>query len=129
MWPFRRRQSPLGPRGEQFAARHLKRQGLKILARNYRCPVGEIDLILLDRSTRKSGAETLVFVEVKTRTSDHYTDPESAVNTEKKRRVRKIANYYVSHHDAQDYTLRFDTVAVICPDNAPPTIRHTPDAF
>jgi putative endonuclease len=129
MWPFRRKPLPLGQRGEQLAARHLRRQGLKILARNYRCPVGEIDLILLDRSTRKLGAATIVFVEVKARTSDHYTDPEAAVNAEKKRRLRKIANYYVGKHNAQDYTLRFDIVAVICPDGETPTIRHTPEAF
>ena len=129
MWPFRRSQPPLGQRGERLAARHLKRQGLKILARNYRCPVGEIDLILLDRSTRRFGAETIVFVEVKARSSDYYTDPEAAVNAEKRRRLHKIANYYVAHHNAQDYTLRFDIVAVICPDGEKPTVRHTPEAF
>ena len=91
--------------------------------------MGEIDLILLDRSTRKSGAETIVFVEVKARSSDHYTDPEAAVNAEKKRRLHKIANYYVAHHNAQDYALRFDIVAVICPDGEKPTVRHTPEAF
>jgi len=129
MWPFRRKRQPLGRRGERLAARHLKRQGLKILAENYRCPVGEIDLILLDRSTRSSGAETIVFVEVKTRTSDHYTDPEAAVNADKQRRIRKVASYYVSRHDAQDYNLRFDIVAVVCPDGEKPTIRHTTEAF
>ena len=62
MWPFRRRGNlPLGARGERLAKRFLKRRGLKILATNYRCPAGEADLIVLDRSTRKDfGAATVV---------------------------------------------------------------------
>ncbi|MHC4985823.1 MAG: YraN family protein [Planctomycetota bacterium] len=128
MWPFGRPSPSLGQRGERLAARHLKRQGLKILARNYRCPVGEADLIALDRSTKRLGAETIVFVEVKSRSSDKYTDPESAVNADKKRRLHKVANYYVQRHDAHEHNVRFDIVAVLFSGDKP-VVRHTPDAF
>ena len=86
MWPLGRwrrtgSSGELGRRGEKLAAKALKRAGMKILARNYRCPAGEADLIALDRSTRRqSGAETIVFAEVKTRSSDTYTDPELFLN-------------------------------------------------
>jgi len=118
----------LGQRGERLAAKHLKRQGLKILARNYRCPVGEVDLIALARSTQRQGAEALVFVEVKSRSSDEYTDPESAVNADKKRRLHKVAKYYLQRHDAHEYNVRFDIVAVLFSGDKP-VVRHTPDAF
>ena len=128
MWPFGRPLPSLGQRGERLAAKHLQRQGLKILARNYRCPVGEADLIALDRSTKRLGAETIVFVEVKSRSSDKYTDPESAVNADKRRRLRRVAAHYVQRRDAHEYNLRFDIVAVIFSGDTP-TVRHTPDAF
>ncbi len=128
MWPFGRRDVPLGQRGEALAARHLKRQGLKILARNYRCPIGEVDLIALDRFTRDGGAETLIFAEVKTRTSDRYTDPQSAVTPDKQRRIRKVAEYYVQRRDAADMNIRFDVIAIVIRDDQT-TIDHIPEAF
>lgn len=128
MWPFGRSNESLGPRGEKLAAKHLKRQGLRILARNYRCPVGEVDLIALDRSIRSTGAETLVFVEVKTRSSDRHIDPESAVNADKQRRLRNVAKYYIQRRRAGAYNLRFDVVAVIVSGDEP-VIRHTSNAF
>ena len=139
MWPFRRNPSregrrppagQLGPRGEALAAKLLKKSGLKILARNYRCPVGEVDLIALDRATRKTqGAETIVFVEVKTRTSDRYTDPHAAVNAEKRRRLRRVAEYYLRARKAEDYNARFDVVSVLLKDGQEPKIEHIPEAF
>ena len=131
MWPFRPgRRKTLGSRGEALARRTLKRKGLKLLAENYRCPGGEIDLIFLDTSTRRrNGAETLVFVEVKTRTSDKYTSPESAVNSEKQRRIRRAADYYIAHRRAEDYNVRNDIVSIVIPDGAKPRIEHIPDAF
>ena len=131
MWPFGRPgKLPLGQRGERLARRHLRRKGLKILARNYRCPAGEADLIALDPSTRRSlGAETIAFVEVKTRSSDCNTDPEAAVNADKRRRMRKVAQYYLANHDAEGYNVRFDVVAIVATDGEKPEIRHIPDAF
>ena len=132
MWPFGRRDpTPLGPRGEKLARRMLRRVGMKILAANYRCPAGEADLIALDRSTRRQfGAETLVFVEVKTRSSDRYTDPASAVDADKQRHLEKIADHYLATHDAADLNVRFDIVSIVIPpDGTAPRIRHIPDAF
>jgi len=131
MWPFGAPdKSGLGQRGEKAARRFLRRTGLKILARNYRCPVGEIDLIALDTSTRsRLGAETIAFVEVKTRSSDDYTDPASAVDAEKRRRLKKVADYYVNTHDADDLNVRFDIVSIVAREDQKPQVRYIPDAF
>lgn len=136
MWPFRRggkagrREQPLGRRGEKLTARHLRRMGWKILARNYRCPAGEADIIALDSSTRADcDAETIVFVEVKARTSDRHVAPESAVGPRKRRQLARVAEYYLAHHPAEDYAVRFDVVAVIAAADGRPEIRHTVDAF
>ena len=128
-WPFGRRKPP-GQQGEALACRFLRRNGLKVLARNYRCPRGEIDLIALDRSTRKAlGAETIVFVEVKTRTAEAGTAPEAAVDARKRRQIAAAAEYYLARHDTAGYRVRYDIVAVVLSPGRPPEIRHSPDAF
>jgi len=132
MWPFGRSRQDLdlGRRGEQLARRFLKHKGLRPLAENYRCPAGEADLIALDRTTGRSlGAETLVFVEVKTRVSDRHTGPESAVNADKKRRLKKVANYYLAQRDTEGFLVRFDIVAIVIAPGREPRIRHIEDAF
>ena len=139
MWLLgRRRRSgsgDLGRYGEKLAAKALKRDGMKILARNYRCPAGEVDLIALDRSTRReTGAETIVFVEVKTRTSDKYVDPEFAVDREKQRRLESAAQYYAARRDTEDYCIRFDIIAIVAADGGDggdekPSLKHIKDAF
>ena len=131
MWPFGAPDKPgLGRRGEKAARKFLRRAGLKILARNYRCPVGEVDLIALDASTRsRPGAETIAFVEVKTRSSDRHVEPESAVDAAKRRRLRKVAGYYLATHDAAEFDVRFDVVAVVARPGEKPQVRHIPDAF
>lgn len=119
-----------GRSGEALAARFLKRRGIKILARNYRCPAGEIDLIALDKSTRKAtGAWTLCFVEVKTRRTDRYTDPSAAVNREKQRRIRRVARHYLSTRPTDGYNVRYDIVSIVWPDKGRPRIEYQPDAF
>jgi putative endonuclease len=119
LWPFRhfgKGGTPPDPgrAGETLAARFLKRRGMKILARNYRCPAGEADLIVLDRKTRKADqAETICFVEVKTRRTDQYTTPASAVDADKQRRLVHVARYYLVHHPAEGYNVRFDVLCVV----------------
>lgn len=141
MWPLRPtrdkstgKQSPvftrsvrLGPYGEKLAARHLKRAGLKILARNYRCPAGEADIIALEKTTAPD--ETIVFVEVKTRSCDKYTVPESAVDFAKQQKLRGIAEYYLATHKTGSRAVRFDVVSLVIPLGGEPSIRHIPDAF
>jgi len=131
VWPFgRRRREPVGRHGETLARRFLRHRGLRILAANYRCGAGEIDLIALDRSARRErGAETLVFVEVKTRRRDRYVAPAAAVDTAKQRRIRRAAEHYLARHDVDDLAVRFDVVSIVLPDGEPPRIEYLPDAF
>ncbi len=120
----------LGNRGETFACRCLKKAGMKILARNYRCPGGEIDIIALDPSTRRtSQAETIVFVEVKTRAAETPAGPQSAIDAHKRNQVAQAARYYLRHYPAKGYLTRYDVVAVIAPPGQKPTVRHIPNAF
>lgn len=111
----------LGDRGENLAARFLRDRGYKILMRNYRCPLGEIDIIARD-------GDTLVFVEVKSR-SDENPAPEEQVNQAKQHQITKAAKSYLSRYGTPKPPARFDVVAVIWPEGRDPIIRHTPGAF
>jgi len=111
----------LGPRGENLAARHLRSAGYRIIVRNFRCEVGEIDIIARD-------GRTLVFVEVKTRVDDNPT-PETQVNSIKQHQLTKAARYYLTRYGTPQPPCRFDVVAIVWPPHKPPTIRHTPAAF
>jgi putative endonuclease len=123
-----RQRDTLGDRGENVAARYLRNQGYRILTRNFRCPLGEIDIVARD-------GRTLVFCEVKTRTYDKADDPgvgvapEDQVNPVKQHQVCKAAKYYLSRYGTVPPPARFDVVAVVWPNNADPLIRHTPHAF
>lgn len=120
----------LGRRGERLARRHLRRSGMRILAVNYRCPAGEADLIALDPTTRREfGAESIVFVEVKTRSCDRFTDPESAVDATKQKRLRRVAQTYLSSRDTDAYAVRFDVVAIVFHPDGEPEVRHIRQAF
>lgn len=112
---------PLGGRGEMLAARYLRNKGYKIITRNFRCGMGEIDIVARD-------GKTLVFVEVKTRSEDSPT-PEAQVNAQKQHQITKIARYYLSRYGQPQPPARFDVVAVIWPENGDAVIRHTPGAF
>lgn len=112
----------MGRRGERAAARYLKRRRHKILARNYRCHVGEIDLI-------SANADTIVFVEVRTRSSDDAPDPQDFIRPGKWRQVERAARYFLMQHPAVDCACRFDFVAVAWPPKGPPTIEHFEDAY
>ena len=78
----------LGAAGEKAAAKALKGNGYRIVARNYRCAMGEIDLIAVD-------SDTIVFVEVKTRSDDSAADPENNVTYQKQRRLSRAARCYL----------------------------------
>jgi putative endonuclease len=111
----------LGDRGENVAARYLRNHGFKIIVRNFRCELGEIDIIARD-------GKTLVFVEVKTRAYDDPT-PEEQVNPAKQQAITRVAKLYLSRYGIPQPPARFDVVAIVWPNNQPPIIRHTPDAF
>lgn len=92
---------------ENLVAEYLKTQGYEILEKNYRCRIGEIDLIA------KEG-ETLVFVEVKYRRNDKMGDPKEAVNRKKQKKISMIASYYLMRECSRmDISCRFDVAAVL----------------
>lgn len=112
----------LGARGERAAARHLRRQGLRIIARNVETPFGEIDLIARE-------GDRLVFVEVKTRARGA---PAEAVNHEKRGRITRAALAFARRHGLIEAGVgwRFDIVAIVWPDaRGRPIIDHERDAF
>ncbi len=129
IWPFKKRDLSFGQQGEEIAARYLTYHGLKILARNYRCPHGEIDIIAFDEDTRSHfGTNAIVFVEVKTRRSDAYTSPASAVDENKQRRIKKIAAYYLTHRRAGEMDVRFDIISIVV-GKGKPRVQHITGAF
>ena len=99
-----------GRRAEELALRFLKRQGLKPVARNYRCRAGEIDLVM-------TKAGTVVFVEVRSRTSRAFVSPKETVDWRKQRRLAKVAAWFLrSRRDLAGARVRFDVVSVTNPD-------------
>jgi putative endonuclease len=111
-----------GKLGEKAAKKHLRRVGLKFLAANFRSPRGEIDLVFRDR-------DCLVFVEVKTRSSEDWTRPAAAVNADRRRRLSRAALDYVRLLHNPSVKIRFDIVEVLLRDGAVREIRHLPNTF
>jgi putative endonuclease len=111
-----------GELGERAAKRHLKRQGLKFLVANFRSPRGEIDLIFRDE-------DCLVFVEVKTRSSEEWTRPAAAVNAERRRRLTRAALDYLRLLQNPPVKLRFDIVEVLLQGSTVGEVRHLPNTF
>lgn len=114
--------SILGRRGERLAARFLRKNRHKILARNFRCTAGEIDLVTLH-------GDTIVFVEVKTRSSADLQDILETAGAEKWLRVERAARAFLLRMRNQQYSFRFDFVAVMWPQSGKPTIEHIEDAY
>ena len=113
----------LGRRGEKLAARYLRRQGFKVLYRNFRGRQGgEIDLVCRDR-------DVLVFVEVKTRTREDFGRPLDAVNRAKQRRISLGGLAWLRLLGDPDILFRFDVVEVVIDENGAPRIELVRDAF
>lgn len=113
---------PLGPRGENAAAKHLRGLGYRILTRNFRTDLGEIDIIARD-------GRTLVFVEVKTRVSDDDVPPEQQVDAHKQQQVVRVAKLFLGRYGTPQPEYRFDIVAIVWPTGRQPQIRHLTSAF
>jgi putative endonuclease len=109
----------LGAYGEELAARHLARQGMVVLDRNWRCELGEIDLVLRDGST-------LVVCEVKTRSSTAFGTPHEAVTERKVARMRALAARWLQAHNVRPLDVRLDMVCVLRPRRGPVEIDHVP---
>jgi putative endonuclease len=111
-----------GAQGERAARAHLKRKGLKYLTANYRSAHGEIDLVFRQ-------GEVLVFVEVKTRSSEDWQRPAAAVDHEKRRKISRTALEYLNELGRPAIKFQFDIVEVLLEDGVVREIRHWPHAF
>ena len=111
-----------GELGERAARRYLQKRGLKFLTSNFRSARGEIDLVFRDRVC-------LVFVEVKTRSSEDWTRPAAAVNARKRRLLTRTALDYLRLLRNPPVKLRFDIVEVLLEDGAVREVRHLPNSF
>jgi putative endonuclease len=104
----RREKKELGKKGEEKALRFLKKKGYRIIDQNYVCKMGEMDIIAKEK-------DTLVFVEVKTRTSTAFGLPQLAVTPFKQRQLSKVALYFLKEKKLEDIKARFDVVAILLP--------------
>ena len=111
-----------GEMGERAAKKYLQGQGMKFLAANFRSARGEIDLIFRD-------GDCLVFVEVKTRSSEDWVRPAAAVNAERRRRLSQCALDYLRRLNNPPVNIRFDIVEVLLNDGEMRDIRHLPNTF
>lgn len=107
----------VGAYGEALAARHLTARGLVVLDRNWRCELGEIDLVLRD-------GEVLVVCEVKTRRSAEGGVPHEAVDEAKVERMRRLAQRWADAHGVRPDDVRLDLVAVLRPRRGPALVDH-----
>jgi putative endonuclease len=118
-----RSKDELGRYGEELAAEHLVREGLVVLDRNWRCREGELDVVARDRDG------TVVFVEVKTRSSTVFGEPAEAVGPVKARRIRVLAARWLVEHPSGGAPLRFDVVSVLRRRGHAPVLQHLRQAF
>ncbi|GAB3451863.1 YraN family protein [Streptomonospora sediminis] len=107
----------LGARGEDIAAAYLERSGLRILARNWRCPEGEIDIVACE-------GPTIVVAEVKTRTGLRFGSPLEAVTDPKRRRLRRLARRWAAAHGGAGRPARVDAVCVLVLARDRVFVRH-----
>ena len=137
-----------GKIGERAAKKHLQRQGMKFLTGNFRSERGEIDLVFRDNAgpfsgrgilpkqwklrclkLRRNDTDCLVFVEVKTRSSEEWVRPAAAVNAERRRRLTRAALDYLRLLKNPPVKLRFDIVEVLLRDGEVREVRHLPNTF
>ena len=121
-----RNSSRVGQIGEELAAHFLRKNGFRLVAANFKTPIGrnrldaqvtgEIDLIALD-------ADVLCFVEVKTRSSDDFASPLAAVDLRKQRQIIRTARMYRKIFRLHHIKIRYDVISIVLPENARPTIE------
>ncbi len=107
----------LGQFGESIAKKYLKQKGYKFIDSNYRSRGGEIDLIC------KTG-ETLIFVEVKTRSNIAFGYPEEAITKQKRQHLFKAAEKFLLSRPQKSSNMRFDAISIIVKNNRPAEIKH-----
>jgi putative endonuclease len=100
----------MGKLGEDLAVAYLQKAGYRILAQNYRCLYGEVDIIALD-------GDVIVFIEVKSRKSERFGQPQEAVGLEKQKKLSRISLHYLQQKRLENRNARFDVMAVkLLPD-------------
>ena len=112
-----RAKDAVGAYGERVAERHLVDLGMHILDRNWRCELGELDLVARD-------GDVLVFCEVKTRSSLIFGAPLEAVTEAKARRLRRLAARWLDQHTERAPSIRFDVVGVLRQPRGPAAVEH-----
>ena len=117
--PFR---SSLGDRGETAARGFLKDHGYEILEKNYKCKLGEIDVI-----ARRRGR--LAFIEIKTRTNTQFGLPQEAVDLRKQVKIFEVAQWYLKEKKIEKTPVAVDVVAVLWGEKKAPEMRLITDAF
>jgi len=128
MFAFTRRRllsdrTALAKWGEKRALKFLKKLGFTTLARNYLCKTGELDLVM----TEPDG--TIVFVEVKTRSSRDIAEPEDSITASKKHRLSGAAQYFLKTQKIENRPCRFDVVAITLDQTGRETVKHYKNAF
>ncbi len=112
-----------GNRSERAAAKFLRRQGYRIVARNYSCPQGELDLVVVD-------GHCIVFVEVRSTSTDDLTKTAASVDRAKQRRLTNLALHFLQQHRLLNHPARFDVLILSWPaDRKEPAISHHRNAF
>lgn len=112
----------LGKAGENWAACSLEKKGYRVLEKNYRCQLGEIDLVL-EKDRR------IIFAEVKTRSSLEKGHPKEAVDERKRMQMGKTAAWYLKNHQMADASVRFDVVSVLLDRRGGYEIEHVENAL
>lgn len=107
----------VGRYGESVAVRHLMGQGYAVLARNWRCDIGEVDIVARD-------GDCLVICEVKTRRSDRFGAPAEAVTRTKLERLRRLAGRWLAESGQHPAAVRIDVVAVVPQRRGPALVEH-----
>jgi|YNPNPStandDraft_1061719.scaffolds.fasta_scaffold01949_7 putative endonuclease len=113
---------PLGRLGEDAACEALEGSGYRIVQRNYRCPLGELDLVARQ-------GKTLVFVEVKSQSAGSGISGKDRVSKEKQRRLCKLAQFYIKEKGLHGISARFDVAEVRFREGALPEVEIIPNAF
>jgi putative endonuclease len=110
----------LGKKGEDIAIEYLLKKGHHIIARNYRHEKAEVDII-------SSHQATIIFTEVKARSTDRYGYPEEAVNAKKKEKLREAMDHYLTENDIKEES-RFDIISIVI-NKSGTEVHHIEDAF
>jgi putative endonuclease len=111
----------LGVRGEDLACAELQRQGLQVLERNWRCRLGEIDIVAAEAG---ANGLTLVFCEVKCRSGLGFGHPLEAITFSKMRTLRQLAVLWMREHQVSASAIRLDAIGVVLAAGQEPSITH-----